>query len=165
MPRAAPPPAAPACSGAPTTSAPGTTCPRQVELFLAHAAPGDADLLALDFEPNPHGPTMTLPQACEFIKLVQAKTGRRPVLYGGSLLRESLGAAVDPLLARCPLWYARYAAAPFALPPTWKTYTLWQYTDGNAGPPPHAADGLGRCDRSRFAGTEEQLRAAWPFPA
>lgn len=137
--------------------------PAQVEAFLAHAAPGDADLVALDFEPNPHGPTMTLPQAREFVELLHARLGRYPVLYGGSLLRESLGAAHDPLLARCPLWYARYAGTPAGIPPTWSTYTLWQYTDGNAGPPPHQVDGIGRCDRNRFQGSDDALRAAWPF--
>jgi lysozyme len=38
---------------------------------------------------------------------------------------------------------------------------MWQYTDGNFGPQPHAVNGIGNCDRDKFNGTEDQLRTLW----
>jgi len=121
----------------------------------------DADLVCLDFEPNPHGPSMTLAQAKEwvmhFIKLV----GRPPVIYGGHWLKE-LMQGPDAVLNQCPLWLAQYGSKA-VLPPGWDKYTLWQYTDGNVGPNPHSVPGIGPCDRSIFDGDQKELDAAWPF--
>lgn len=33
------------------------------------------------------------------------------------------------VLTKCPLWIARYNSSLGSLPPHWKNYTLWQYTD------------------------------------
>ena len=49
------------------------------------------------------------------------------------------------------------------LPPGWKAYTLWQYTDGHDGPKPHTVPGIGECDRNQFDGSESDLKAQWPF--
>jgi lysozyme len=38
---------------------------------------------------------------------------------------------------------------------------MWQYTDGGIGPEPHAVNGIGRCDRDKFNGNENQLRKLW----
>jgi lysozyme len=138
----------------------------QADNFLSFAQPEDDELIALDFEPSSSGPDMTLEQAHRFIERVQTKLGRTPVIYGGSMLREAVGSKEDTLLAKCPLWYARYSGTdmPEGIPPQiWPMFTLWQYTDGDNGSEPRTVDGIGRCDRNRFLGTEEDLRAAWPL--
>jgi lysozyme len=134
----------------------------QVEHYLNTVKSTDVELVCLDFEPNPNGPTMTLNQAREFISLFRHLTGRYPVLYGGYGLKENLNGKPDDLLVKCPLWLSQYGPKP-VLPVGWKKYTLWQYTDGHAGPPPHTVSGIGPCDRNRFNGSEAQLRKRWPF--
>jgi hypothetical protein len=96
------------------------------------------------------------------LKLIREKIGRFPVIYGANRLRESLGSVVDPLLKNCPLWYARYREVPIGIPPTFKDFTLHQFTDGQFGPEPHETGGR-PCDRNRFKGTEAQLKNQWPF--
>ncbi len=118
----------------------------QVEHYLSTTKPNDFELVCLDFQPNPNGPTMTLDQARDFVVLLQDRTGRYPVLYGGYWLKESLDGGPKPVL-----------------PVGWKKYTLWQYTDGHEGSPPHTVSGIGPCDRSQFRGTIAQLRKQWPF--
>jgi GH25 family lysozyme M1 (1,4-beta-N-acetylmuramidase) len=134
----------------------------QVDHYLKTVDPEDDELVSLDFEPNPHGPTMTLNQGREFVTLFEHLTGRYPVLYGGHWLKESLSGKKDDLLAKCPLWLAQYGPKA-VLPPGWKAYTLWQYTDGKDGPEPHTVAGIGKCDRSQFDGSEADLKKQWPF--
>ena len=107
---------------------------------------------------------MTLNQARQFVSLVEQGIGRYPVLYGGGWLKEQLNGKADDLLAKCPLWISQYAAKP-VLPPGWKKYVLWQYTDGKSGPEPHVVKGIGPCDRNQYDGTITQLRNRWPFLA
>lgn len=136
----------------------------QVENFLTHARFRDDELIALDWEKSHSGPDMTLAQAVDFVTRVHSSTGRFPVLYGGDLMRTALGSTRNPTLAECPLWYARYAPAAIEIPPTWKTYTLWQYTEGkefNDNFP--GVNHGGECDRNRYQGTADDLRAAWPL--
>ena len=135
----------------------------QVDNFLTHARPEDDELISLDWEPS-DGPDMTLDQARHFVQMIKDETGRWPVIYGGHLLRESIGHNPDPILRNCPLWYARYANAPIGIPTqVWPTYTLWQYTDGDVGPEPHDTPGTTGADRNIFQGTTDQLKDAWPF--
>jgi lysozyme len=134
----------------------------QVKHYLNTAQPTKSEFICLDFEPNPGGPSMTLTLAREFVGLIQQATGRLPVLYGGHWLKEALNGKADDLLSKCPLWLAQYGNAA-VLPPGWKNYTLWQFTDGNDGPQPHTVPGIGKCDRSLFDGSEAQLKKQWPF--
>jgi len=142
----------------------GASVSDQVENFLSYAKPEDDDLISLDWEPS-DGPDMTVDQARHFVQMIRDETGRWPVVYGGSLLREQIGHNPDPILANCPLWYVRYAPAPIGIPTqVWPTgYTLWQYTDGDVGLPPHNTPGASGADRNMFQGTTEQLEAQWPF--
>jgi len=144
----------------------------QVDNFLDVVQWGDdgardaKTLLALDFEPSSHGrPDMSLSQAHDFVTQINTRTGRFPVIYGGSLLRESVSSTTrDNILRNCPLWYARYAPQPIGIPTqTWPAYTLWQYTDGESGDPPHSVPGMGPSDRNRFQGTGDELKRQWPF--
>ena len=132
----------------------------QAEHFLAVARPGPRDLIALDLEANLDGPSMTLAQARAFAKHVRGATGRWPGLYSGHYVKELLGVEVDPVLANCWFWLAQYGPRA-VVPPTWRTWTLWQYTDGGLGPPPHSVEGIGRCDRDLFAGTPARLLDWW----
>ena len=135
----------------------------QVENFLSYATPEDDELIALDWEAS-DGPDMTLEQARHFVQVIRDETGRWPVIYGGHLLRESVGHNPDPILSNCPLWYSRYRSSPIGIPTAvWPTYTLWQYTDGNAGPQPHDTPGTSGADRNIFQGTTQELKALWPF--
>lgn len=132
----------------------------QAGFFVRTVQPGPGDLLVLDFEANPQGPSMTLDEARAFVLHVQSVTGKFPGLYSGHYLKELLGASVDPVLVNCWLWISQYGPAAI-IPPAWKSWTMWQYTDGGAGNPPHQVPGIGRCDRDIFNGTPEQLRAFW----
>src|SRR2546423_287310 len=135
----------------------------QVENFLTYARPEEDELISLHWERS-DGPDMTLDQARNFVQMIRNETGRWPVLYGGDLLRESIGHNPDPVLANCPLWYARYSETPMGIPlQVWPTYTLWQYTDGDDGPEPHETAGVGGADRNIFQGTTQQLKNTWPF--
>jgi len=141
----------------------GASVSDQVENFLSYAKPEDDELISLDWEPS-DGPDMSLDQAEHFVQMIHDETGRWPVVYGGSLLREEIAHNPDPILSACPLWYVRYASSPIGIPTqVWETYTLWQYTDGNDGPKPHDTPGATGADRNMFQGTTEELKAAWPF--
>ena len=73
---------------------------------------------------------------------------------------NSLGGKTDPLLAQCWLWWAQYGPASL-IPPNWQTFTLWQYTDGHNGNPPHEVDGVVPCDRELYQGSADDLKAKW----
>ena len=157
----------------------------QVANYLDWADPAHDELIALDYEPSTAGRTMTVFGMVEFVERIAEATGRLPVIYGGHLIREAAaeldavaggrdgadaGAEVGrsairarEILARCRLWYARYAPEPIGIPVIWPRWTLWQYSDGTAGPGPHEVPGLGHVDRDTFNGTESELRARWPL--
>lgn len=132
---------------------------------LLRAASDANTLLVLDFEPNPQGHDMSLLEAEQFVHHVYSATGRYPGLYSGHTIREALAAAgiteaSQTELSKCWLWIAQYTETPL-IPKPWSQWTMWQYTDGAAGPEPHEVAGVGRCDRDQFNGTEAQLRALW----
>jgi len=143
----------------------------QLKYFLAMEDGSDPRIaLAIDWEKSKKG-LATGDQVRDFVqrfnKAMQPRyPDRYPILYGGHTVREDAKIqAGDALLAKCPLWYVRYnAAGPIEIPlKTWPTYTLWQFDDENrkhGGPPKEVLPGA---DFNRFQGTEEELRAAWPF--
>ncbi|MEP7363501.1 MAG: glycoside hydrolase family 25 protein [Acidobacteriota bacterium] len=131
----------------------------QANFFLKIVSPQPGDLLVLDFEENKSN-TMSLDQARAFVLRVREATGRMPGLYAGHFLKEKLGAKLDPLLSQCWLWHAQYGPEP-KIHKNWKSWTMWQYTDGNAGSEPHTVDGIGACDRETFNGTLAELKAFW----
>jgi lysozyme len=133
---------------------------RQAENFLSLVDDGSNTLLVLDFEPNPTGPSMSLEEARAFVTHIKQKTDRFPGFYSGHYIKQLLGTTSDPVLANCWFWLAQYGPTP-VVPSNWKTWTLWQYTDGAFGPDPHDVPGVGRCDRDMFNGTEEELKSFW----
>jgi lysozyme len=137
----------------------------QADFFLSKADADEQTLLVLDYEPNGNS-TMTLNQARAFVQRIKEVTGKFPGLYSGNLIKEQLGGKpADPILSQCFLWIAQYGPQVKNIPQTWPAWTLWQYTDGVAGPSPHAVDGIGPCDRDQFNGTLEQLRKLWGVAA
>jgi lysozyme len=132
---------------------------KQADYFLKQVQPDERTLLALDWETNPSGGTMTLAQAHAFVERIHQKTGRYPLLYSGSaFLKERLGRFYDPILSKCPLWLAQYG--PRAnVQASWKTWTLWQYTDHGI-----IERNAGSADRSRFNGDLDGLRELWGYP-
>ena len=133
---------------------------KQAAHFLESVGDFTDTLLVLDFEPNPTGPSMSLEEARAFNTHVFEQTGRWPGLYAGHYLKELLGTHSDPVLANSWLWIAQYGPTP-VVPPNWPYWTMWQYTDGAVGPEPHKVNGIGRCDRDKFNGSEAQLRMLW----
>lgn len=132
----------------------------QAEFFLELVQPDQGTLLVLDLEANPQGPSMSLEEARAFATHVNGATGRWPGLYAGHYLKELLGSRQDAILANCWFWLSQYGPTP-VVPSNWSTWTLWQYTDGGLGPPPHQVAGIGRCDRDRFNGDSATLNLFW----
>lgn len=132
----------------------------QAEHFLQTVEPDGATLLVLDLEANPQGPSMSLEEARAFTTHVRDSTGSWPGLYAGHYLKDLLGSQEDSILAQCWLWLSQYGPTP-VVPPNWTTWTMWQYTDGGLGPPPHEVQGIGRCDRDLFNGDARALQKLW----
>ena len=135
---------------------------KQVDNFLSTVNPTKTDLLVLDFEPYGESGTMTLPEAEQFVTLVNQKIGRFPGLYSGqAFINARVGNNTSTVLKNCFLWVARYSSQQPVAPPAWKTFTFWQYTDGNHGDQPHQVPGVGRCDRDKFNGDLAGLKKIW----
>lgn len=133
----------------------------QADHFLSVTGTDRSTLRALDFEPDPHGPDMNISEAKRFVTRVFERTGVFPGFYGGYWhINDQLHGRTDDVLARCWFWLAKYSLKP-AVPTTWLTWTLWQYTDGAAGPEPHSVPGIGRCDRDKFNGGLLGLKRLW----
>jgi lysozyme len=131
----------------------------QVQNFLLMAE--GCPVLALDAEPNEIGGTVTVPQAAEAAARLHMATGRTPLIYISRYGPDERGSGFpNGVLSRCPLWLPAYNARPVC-PPGWSKWLLWQYTDGTVGSGAAPIAGIGRCDRSRFAGTVADLVAWW----
>jgi lysozyme len=134
----------------------------QVEHFLSVAE--GCGVLAIDAEPNGMGRTATIAQAAEAAARLHMATDRAPLIYVGRYGPDGRGTGFpNGVLSRCPLWLPAYSSRPVC-PPGWTTWTLWQHTDGNVGADVVPVPGIGRCDRSRFAGTIAELAAWWDSP-
>jgi lysozyme len=136
---------------------------QQADYFLQTVQPGPQDLLVLDFEANPQGPSMTLEEARAFVTHISQTLGRYPGLYSGYYIKELLGTTKDPVLAQCWFWLAQYGPTA-VVPVNWPYWTMWQYTNGAAGPLPHDVPGVGLCDRDKFNGDIGGLKRLWGVP-
>jgi len=129
-----------------------STVKTQVSNFLRNADPDENTLLCLDWEPNGKR-TMSVDQAKEFLQLVYEKTGQRPVLYSGNLIKEQVKKP-DDFLCLHRLWIAQYGPKVI-LPKGWDTYWLWQFTEKF-----NEAQGVtGLVDANYFGGSD--LAAEW----
>lgn len=79
-------------------------------------------------------------------------------VYTGYYYWQEFAAGVD-YFAQYPLWIAAYGATAPRIPPIWKTWLLWQYTDD------YPADGWGaksnEIDMNIFNGTEVDFTARY----
>jgi lysozyme len=130
----------------------------QMAHFLSVVGDDAGVLLVVDFEAYERSqPSVT--QAATAVMTVKSVSGRFPVLYTGRYMLT----APNVMLSQCPLWLAEYGSRPVC-PPGWLRWQLWQHTDGQVGSAPRSVPGIGPCDRSRFAGTTDQLKAWWSAP-
>jgi len=130
----------------------------QADYFLKHADPDQDTLLVLDHEDE----GCSLDDAKQFMRRVEDRTGQRPCLYSGHVLKQQIGNRTDPYLADARLWMAQYGSDP-EWPPNWDEMWLWQYTDGVEGPTPHNVPGIGNCDCNSFEGTQQELEDTWGY--
>lgn len=145
----------------------GTAKPvaKQVDNFLKWAQPDDETLMALDYEDSP-GNQMTLDQAREFLERIEAKLGRKAVIYSGHTIKDALGSQIDPYLGQHRLWLAQYGPRA-RVQASWDTYWLWQFTEGKADDPRRKripgvpGNHRGELDCDYYAGTAEQLKKEW----
>src|SRR5215472_12845265 len=134
----------------------GSNPAEQAAHFLTVAvSEGMVNWLALDWEPYPPSQANAM-QAATAAASVQAATGKWPVLY---TIRSMLSTP-NKTLSNCPLWLAEYGTRPIC-PAGFAKWKLWQHTDGQVGSAVVPVPGVGPCDRSKFAGTVDQLRAWW----
>jgi lysozyme len=141
------------------TNADGATQARHLLLTVGNLS---QVLVILDFEaPATAGDGMSTAQAEAFATTIMAATGRYPGLYSTRDYLAQTGADRSPVLANCWLWLADYNAAPPVAPPAWRTWTMWQYTDGQQGNEPRTVPGIGPCDRDQFNGELPGLHALW----
>jgi lysozyme len=138
----------------------GTAVECQMKHFLAVVA-DTCPVLALDAETNEIGTTVTITQTAEAAARLAMATGRAPLVYVGRYGPDQHGTGLpNGILSRCPLWLPSYGRRPIC-PPGWSAWKLWQHTDGHVGSDVIPVPGIGACDRSKFAGTIDELRPWW----
>ena len=125
----------------------------QVDKFFLYAQPDESTLMALDFEDNPRS-EMSLAQAREFLRLADARLGRKCWIYSGNRVKDLLGAHVDPFLGSHPLWIAQYGPRA-VVQKSWSRYALWQYSEHGTAP------GVGGNVDVNWAGDIDLLRKDW----
>lgn len=111
--------------------------------------------LALDYETNPSGSTMSRSQAEDFVRRHIVATNRKPLVYGGHLLRSVSAESPHSPLFDCELWLAQYSDVA-KTPNGWKEWRIWQYSapENQSGPP---VPGIGVCDKDKFNGSPADL--------
>lgn len=131
----------------------------QARYFVAHGGGWRADGRtlpgALDMEPNPYGHTCyglsrsaMVAWIAAFAGTYHALTSRWPVIYTARNWWAACTGGYTGFAAQDPLWVARYAASPGALPAGWSFYTFWQY----------APNGTFPGDQDIFNGSNARLR-------
>lgn len=133
----------------------------QIDNFLNYASPDPDELFCLDWEDYGDN-TMSLDDVKTWIKEVEDALHRPTecVLYSGNTAKEALGQEIDEFLGQRRLWLCQYGSTP-KWQRSWEEPWLWQYTDGQVGPEPHAIDGIGSCDVNSYDGMAEELIEEW----
>jgi GH25 family lysozyme M1 (1,4-beta-N-acetylmuramidase) len=90
---------------------------------------------ALDMEYNPYGATCYGLSASgmvgwilSFSNQYHARTHKWPVIYTSTSWWSQCTGNQGDFSSTNPLWTARYASSPGALPYAWQVYTFWQYS-------------------------------------
>jgi GH25 family lysozyme M1 (1,4-beta-N-acetylmuramidase) len=135
----------------------GTT---QANYFVSHGGGWSADGHtlpgALDIEYNPYGAecyglshSAMVSWIRAFINQYHARTGRWAVIYSTTNWWVTCTGNYSGFSSNDPLWLARFASSPGALPAGWSSYTIWQYADSGTFPG----------DQDVFNGSAAQLLA------
>jgi len=143
---------------------------KQADHYLAAADPSNDDLIALDLEQLGSG-FMSLANAEAFVARVAERTHRYPLLYVDHATATTLSKSIDghDVLARCPLWYARYRRIVTDFPKKpWSSYALWQFSSEinchAQGKCPYNVPGTRYdIDVNVYFGTRDDLERAWPL--
>ena len=106
----------------------------QANHFLEYADPKPDEMMILDLEGVDPQKYMSLEDAQIFVGHIKARTGRYPVLYTNHDTARYIAAYRNdyPVLARLPLWSARYKPEVKGVFPmgNWDNYLLWQFSSG-----------------------------------
>jgi GH25 family lysozyme M1 (1,4-beta-N-acetylmuramidase) len=130
----------------------------QATYFLAHGGGWSRDGRtlppAVDLEYNPYGqqcygmtPAALVAWVHDFVRTMRAHTGRYPAIYT-STRWWALCMGNDTTFGADPLWIARYSTSIGSLPPSWRSWAIWQYADSGTLPG----------DQDVFHGSLAQLR-------
>ncbi len=91
-------------------------------------------MMILDLEGIDSQKFMSLEDAQIFAGHIRARTGRYPVLYTNHNTARYIAAYRNdyPVLARLPIWYARYRPDVKGVFPmgNWDNYLMWQFSSG-----------------------------------
>ncbi|WP_183930656.1 glycoside hydrolase family 25 protein [Rhizobium mongolense] len=142
----------------------------QANHFLDYATPDADDLMVLDIEGIDPDLFMSLEDAQIFVGHIRARTGRYPILYTNHDTARYIAAYRRDysVLARLPLWYARYKPDIRKVFPlgNWQNYFLWQFSSASNCSKrrcPYRVPGtLTDIDVNVAAMSKEELRRAWP---
>lgn len=126
----------------------------QAENFLSvvQLQPGDLPAV-VDFEKTTgsESASQILKDLQTWLDVVQAATGRVPIIYTGPDYWNSLGSSV---FGHYPLWVAEYGVQSPKPVAGWPSWTFWQYSESGTVP------GIsGAVDLDVFDGTLEELRS------
>ncbi|HYR76096.1 MAG TPA: glycoside hydrolase family 25 protein [Pyrinomonadaceae bacterium] len=146
---------------------------KQADFFLDTVKPTADDLIALDLESTDGTKHMSFDEARVFINRIKQKTGRYPFVYANNEVTKAISDkyGADDIFAKTGLWYARFKRNVTDFPqPTWKTYTLWQFSSEQNCSPANRPACLYTVpgteydmDVDVYNGTIEDLRDKWPF--
>lgn len=104
---------------------------KQADFYLKTIKVPEDEILALDLESLDSSKSMSLEDACLFIKHIKEKTGRYPLVYGNRLVINAITELYgnDEIFSKTPLWYARFKRTISDFPlGTWDSYTFWQFS-------------------------------------
>ncbi|WP_431321568.1 glycoside hydrolase family 25 protein [Rhizobium sp. YTU87027] len=106
----------------------------QANHYLDYADPKNDEMMILDLEGIDPQKFMSLEDAQIFVGHIRARTGRYPILYTNHNTARYIAAYHNdyPVLARLPIWYARYKPDVKGVFPmgNWDNYLMWQFSSG-----------------------------------
>jgi lysozyme len=126
-------------------------------LSTVYLGPGDLPL-AVDFESTPGGFNPSSPDEFktdllhfkEFLRLIEAQSGCKPIIVTGSFWKQ-ISVTVVEEFKEYPLWEFHYGSSPGPFPP-WSKWTFWAVSDAVS------VNGLPRYDVNIFNGSPAELR-------
>lgn len=113
---------------------------KEVDNFLIAADPDENTLIALDWETDEDGYVPTLTDAKAFLEEIEARLGRKAVVYSGNVAKEKI-AGNDTYMGSHRLWLAQYSTQ-WKVQQSWISPWLWQCNGDGNGPGPHTIPGL-----------------------